>query len=129
MFVMSPITTGPGNGVVCTAATCSAAGSAYATLGTASKGVLRGPGLWDVDLSVNKDTRVKWLGEGGNIEFRFEAFNILNHPNFNMPNASIFTGAAADYGPYSEAPNSSAGAVTSTSTTSRQLQFALKFIF
>jgi hypothetical protein len=129
MFVLSPITTAPGNGVICTAATCSAPGSAYATLGNASRGMLRGPSWWNADLSINKDTRLKWLGEAGSLEFRAEIFNLFNHPNFNEPNANIFAGSATDFSPYSEAPSSSAGLISSTSTTSRQTQFALKLVF
>jgi hypothetical protein len=69
------------------------------------------------------------LGEQGNLEFRAEIFNILNHPNFGMPGGSQFSGKTTDYGPYSEAPGSSAGVVTNTDTSSRQLQLALKVIF
>jgi hypothetical protein len=129
MFTISPIATGPGNGVVCTAASCAAKGSAYGTLGTAAKGLLRGPSWWDADVSINKDTRVKWLGEGGSVQFRFESFNVFNHPSFNLPNANIFTGAATDFASTSEAPSPTAGQLTSTSNTSRQNQFALKFVF
>jgi hypothetical protein len=44
-----------------------------------------------VDFSVVKDTKAKFLGEGGNIEFRTEIFNVLNHPNFGAPNATIWS--------------------------------------
>jgi hypothetical protein len=52
-----------------------------------------------------------------NLQFRAEFFNILNHANFNTPNAVVFT-------PSGTSPT--AGVITSTSTTSRQIQFALK---
>ena len=42
------------------------------TLGNAGKGIARGPKLADQDFSINKDTRLKWLGEAGNLEFRAE---------------------------------------------------------
>jgi len=54
------------------------------------------------------------------MQFRAEAFNVFNHPNFASPNPVVFTGN--NY-------SSSAGAITSTSTASRQIQFALKLLF
>jgi hypothetical protein len=64
------------------------------------------------------------LSERFNLQLRAEAFNILNHPNFAYPNGIVFGGNAASYS-YS----STAGAITATGTTSRQLQLALKLIF
>ena len=61
-----------------------------------------------------KDMRLR---ERLNLQFRAEFFNILNHANFNTPNAVMFT-------PSGTSPT--AGIITSTSTTSRQIQFALK---
>ena len=77
-----------------------------------------------------KDTAMKFLGEGRKLEFRAEIFNILNHANFNAPGTSpntrnvVFAGTADG-----QAPLANAGVITSTSTTSRQIQFALKLIF
>ncbi|MGC2330954.1 MAG: hypothetical protein WA581_05850, partial [Candidatus Acidiferrales bacterium] len=99
------------------------------TLGNASRGMLRGPGLTNLTFSLAKDTHLGFLGEHGMLEFRTEVFNILNHPNFGMPNATVFNGPLTDVGPYSEAPNATTGQITSTVTTSRQIQFALKAIF
>jgi len=81
--------------------------------GNLGRDTLIGPGVATWDLSFLKDTRIR---ERLNLQFRAELFNILNHPNFNTPNAVVFT------------PNLSptAGVITSTSTTSRQIQFALK---
>lgn len=61
------------------------------------------------------------IGERVNLQFRAEFFNILNHPNFGIPNANTFVsgGAIAQ----------TAGVITSTTTFQRQIQFALKFIF
>jgi len=58
------------------------------------------------------------------LQFRAEAFNVLNHANFAFPNQVVFGGNSSNYS-YSE----SAGEVTNTATTSRQLQFALKLLF
>jgi hypothetical protein len=129
MFVLTPITTTPGGTTLCSAAACSAAGSSYGTIGDSARGLLRGPGLFDMDFSLNKDTPVRRLGEGGMVQFRMEVFNILNHANFNEPSGTVYTGAVTDFSPYSEGALGNAGTITTTSTTSRQIQFALKVIF
>ena len=76
-----------------------------------------GPGLATWDLSLLKDTAIR---ERLHVQFRAELFNLLNHPNFNTPNLIAFT-------PSGVSPT--AGLVTSTSTTSRQVQFGLKFLW
>jgi hypothetical protein len=87
------------------------------TYGNLGRGVYRGPGLADLDLSLFKTTR---LTERTNLQFRAEFFNALNHPNFGIPNATVFSGTAF---------NPSAGLITATNTTSRQIQFGLKLFF
>jgi hypothetical protein len=81
--------------------------------GNAGKGIILGPNLIDLDLAVMKVFR---LSERFNLQFRAEGFNLPNHPNFGSPN------------PYIDIP-SVVGSITSTSTTARQLQFALKLMF
>ena len=76
-----------------------------------------GPGLATWDFSVLKDTRIS---ERLNVQFRAELFNLLNRANFNTPNLIVFTPAGV---------SGTAGAITSTSTTSRQVQFGLKFLW
>jgi hypothetical protein len=90
---------------------------AQGTFGNVARGSLRGPGLFNIDTSLFKKIRIS---EGLNLQFRTEAFNILNHPNFAFPNEVVFAGS--NY-------SSSAGAITNTATTSRQIQFALKLLF
>ena len=87
------------------------------TYGDLGRGTYTGPGLADVDLSVFKNTSIS---ERANLEFRSEFFNLFNRANFGTPNAIVFAGTA-----YS----GSAGLITATSTTSRQIQFGLKLIF
>ncbi len=104
-------------------------------LGNAGRDMLRGPGLVEWDLSINKDTRLPFLGEAGQLEFRAELFNILNHTNFALPTqgnanaANVFAGSVSDLAAFSEAPNNNVGQITTTATSSRQIQLALKFIF
>jgi hypothetical protein len=96
-------------------------------LGTAGRNILSGPPLREWDLSFVKDTKVGFLGEAGNIEFRAEFFNVLNHPNFGEPGATPFLGNTGDTTPFSEAPVSDA--INSIQGTPRQIQFALKIEF
>jgi hypothetical protein len=85
--------------------------------GNVGRDTLIGPGLATWDFSVLKDTRIR---ERLNLEFRAEIFNLLNRANFNLPNAVVFT-------PSGVSPT--AGVITSTSTTSRQVQFGLKLLW
>ncbi len=85
--------------------------------GNLGRDTLIGPGLATWDLSFLKDTRIH---ERTNLQFRAELFNVLNRTNFNTPNAVVFT-------PTGVSPT--AGVITSTSTTSRQVQLALKLLW
>ena len=87
------------------------------TYGGQGRGIFNGPGLANWDLSLAKDIAVT---ERVKLQFRAEAFNLLNHANFGTPNAIVFSGAN---------PNPSAGLITSTVSTSRQIQFGLKLLF
>jgi len=91
------------------------------TFGNAGRGELRGPGLVDVDTSFFKKIRIS---ERLNLQLRAEAFNIFNHPNYAYPNQITFSGNSA-----SSSYSSSAGVITATATTSRELQLALKLLF
>ncbi|HTP69657.1 MAG TPA: carboxypeptidase regulatory-like domain-containing protein [Dongiaceae bacterium] len=91
--------------------------------GNAGRSIIPSPGLGTWDFSVIKDTGIT---ERAHLQFRAEFFNLLNRANFNTPNLIVFTP------PTAANPNGlsgTAGAITSTSTTARQLQFALKLLF
>jgi hypothetical protein len=90
---------------------------AAGTWGNLGRGVFRGPGLVEVDLSVFKTFNIS---ERIGLQFRTECFNLLNHSNLASPNPIVFSGGAV---------SSSAGLITTTTTTSRQVQFGLKLIF
>jgi len=90
------------------------------TYGNAPRNFLQGPGLATTDFSVSK----KFLfTERVNLQFRAELFNIFNRVNFNNPNPVVFTSATTVL------PSATAGVITSTSTTSRQVQFGLKLLW
>ncbi len=89
------------------------------TFGNSGRNILRGPGTKQLDLSLFKDFV---FAERRRVEFRAEAFNALNTPQFNNPNASIgFTSGVAKI--------TSAGSPTIYQRTSRQIQLALKIYF
>jgi Carboxypeptidase regulatory-like domain/TonB dependent receptor-like, beta-barrel/TonB-dependent Receptor Plug Domain len=100
----------------------------YGTLGDVGRDSLNGPGLLDLDFSIIKDTR---LTERLNAEFRAEFFNIINRTNLGQPNAAIFAGTrGSPAAPLGTAfTSATAGIITSTATTSRQIQFAVKLTF
>lgn len=94
--------------------------------GDLGRDTVRGPGLADLDMGILKTFPI---AEEYRLRFRFEVFNILNHPNFAVPDflnrylytSDALTGAISD--------NPLVGRITSTVTSSRQLQFALRFEF
>jgi hypothetical protein len=85
--------------------------------GNLGRNTLIGPGLATWDFSVLKETT---LHERLGLQFRAEIFNLLNRANFNTPNLITFTPSGV---------SGTAGAITSTSTTSRQIQFGLKLMW
>jgi hypothetical protein len=94
------------------------------TLGNLGRGALIGPNLRTFDLALMKNTRWPQLGELANLQFRFEAFNLFNRANFGAPQLTAFNGAADN-----EPPLASLGLIRTTVTSSRQLQFGLRFSF
>ena len=90
---------------------------ATGTYGNLGRDTFIGPGLASWDFSLLKDTRIR---EKLGLQFRAEFFNLLNHANFNTPNLITITPSG---------PSPTAGVITSTSTTSRQIQFGLKLLW
>lgn len=92
------------------------------TLGNLQRDFLTGPGTVDFDYAVMKETPIK---EQMRLQFRAEFFNLFNHANFALPNPSAFVQTANGGG----SPNPTFGKITATTTSSRQIQFALKLLF
>ena len=82
------------------------------TYGNTGRGILRGDHQWNVDFSLFKRFAVTG---SKTLEFRAEAFNLLNSVYFDLPSTAIDTATA--------------GRVTATSNAARTLQFGLKFLF
>jgi len=95
---------------------------AAGTFGNVARGRFTGPGFWNLDMSLFKRIPLK---ERLNLQFRAEAFNILNHANFNSPIAGNVVFDTSDASKYA----GSAGAITETANRERQIQFALRLEF
>ncbi len=81
----------------------------------------RGPGYWNVDFAVTKQFDIG-SNEGRKLSLRWEAFNLFNHPNFNVP-------AALSSGGRNIGVGSTLGEVTTTLGTERVMQFSLRMEF
>ena len=81
------------------------------TFGNAGRNILDGPGFQNVNMSLVKNTI---LSESVSLQFRAEAFNLFNHPNFNLPDN--FLGSPTF------------GRITSARDP-RHIQFGLKLLF
>ena len=80
---------------------------------------MRSPGVATVDIGLHKQIPFR---EAVSLQFRMEAFNLFNRANFKFPSCTnLYTSQGAI--------QPSAGVITETSTTSRQLQASLKFVF
>ena len=86
-----------------------------AVYGDAGRNSLVGPTFFTIDMGLSKNFKLKKLYEGASMQFRAEAFNLLNHPNFQVPNY------------YLDQPN--VGEYRTMATDQRVFQFALKVLF
>jgi hypothetical protein len=111
----------PGNRLSYVKTACFVVPSTPTRLGNSGRNSVIGPGIRNFDLSLIKNNK---LTERLGMQFRAEFFNVFNHTNFAVPDrttAQLFN--------QNLAPISTAGRLNATSTTSRQMQFALKFTF
>ena len=83
------------------------------TFGNAGRNSLVGPGTRTADLYMRKDFKI---GNRARLEFRIEAFNAFNHPNFGLPDNYVDDGE-------------SAGTITYTSLSQRQIQIGARLGF
>jgi hypothetical protein len=96
--------------------------AAIGTFGNLGRNGLRGPGYSGLDSGVYRNFPVR---ESVNLQFRSEFFNILNHPNFAQPNASL--GNPAAFGTITATAGGLYG--LGASSDPRVIQFALKLVF
>ena len=84
---------------------------AVGIFGNEGRGTLRGPGGWNVDVALSRSFP---LAENQRIDFRWEAFNVLNHTRFGNPNSTM---------------NSPTFGQITSARDPRIMQFALKYVF
>jgi hypothetical protein len=89
------------------------------TYGNVGRNTLEAAGLVSTDIAV---ARKFSLSERLNLQFRAEIFNLFNHTNFNSPNPVVYAAPTGE-------PSPTAGVITSTATSSRQVQFGLKLLW
>jgi hypothetical protein len=82
------------------------------TYGNSGRGILYGPGHVNFDTSLSKRFSVRGRS---NVEFRWDAFNLFNHPGFGFPNQNF--------------GSPTAGRITTTVVDNRSMQFSLKWNF
>ena len=92
--------------------------NAVGTLGNAGRGLVRGPGYWGTNFSVQKNTKIT---EGTNFQMRIEFFNLFNHANFANPDG--------DFGSATFGQIRSLRPFVVTTEPSRLIQLGAKFIF
>ena len=103
-----------------------AANSAAGTYGNISRNSFRGPTNYQFDAQIS---RIFPIYERLNMTFRLEAFNVLNHPNFNTPTGSTTGTPGGTTGGNAILSSSTFGQVTSTVNQARVFQGSVKFNF
>jgi len=94
---------------------------AFGTLGDVGRGILRGQRTAGWNFSLAKDTKLGFLGEAGKLTFRADFFNLLNHPQFDLPVGAVF-----GFG----GPNATAGSIQGAQPNSqREIQFGARVEF
>jgi len=106
--------------------------AAVSTLGNEGRNAFRGPGFYNLDVSIARSVGLPWLGEAGSLTFRADAFNLLNHANLGNPDP-LFTDPAnprfgfATFG--RQGRQSGFPAVSPLNETARQIQLSVKLTF
>ena len=91
------------------------------TFGNTGRGDFTGPNLRTLDMALTKAAR---FGDAARLEFRLEAFNLLNRTNFGAPELRAFAGARDN-----EPVLATFGRISNTVTTARQIQIGVRATF
>lgn len=83
--------------------------------GNLGRNTMIGPWFFDVDTGMSKNFKVTRISEQAKIQFRIEAFNLFNHPNFQIPNYLLDQPNVAQY--------------KTMANSNRVFQFALKLLY
>ena len=88
---------------------------AVGRLGNVGRNTVRGGAYYNSDFGVTRRFSLPFLGEGGNLQFRTEFFNIWNKVNFTRPVQNL--------------SNAAFGRFASNATSPRVIQFGVKVNF
>jgi len=99
------------------------------TYGNVGRDTVASPPMFGFDADLHKSWKMPY-SERHQLQLRFEAFNVLNHPNWGGPNGNILAGAAIPGQP-ANAPHAGFGVISGLlqNTAMRQLQVAMKYTF
>ena len=100
--------------------------SANGTYGNVGRNSFRGIPSYQLDSQIS---RIFAIRERLNMVVRLEAFNMLNHPNFNIPTGSTTGSLGGTSGGNAVVTSSTFGQITSTSNTARVFQGGVKVSF
>ncbi|MBV9265552.1 MAG: hypothetical protein JO061_05225, partial [Acidobacteriaceae bacterium] len=95
--------------------------------GNVGRDTIEGPAIFNIDAQMHKQFKMPF-NEKHLLEFRLEAFNALNHPNWGMPNLNILAGSVFPGQPSTTA-HRNFGTISTTQTPMRQVQLGLKYTF
>jgi hypothetical protein len=95
--------------------------------GNVGRNSIIGPGIIGFDGEIHKNFKMPYK-EGHILQFRLEAFNALNHPNWGMPSLNILAGAPRDAS-NPKLARAGFGVVNGTQGSMRQVQLGLKYSF
>ena len=99
-------------------------------LGNLGRNTVIGPGYSNVDFTLARDFPIRKVTEDLKIQFRAECFNLLNHPNFDLPgNSGSVVSASYIFTNSSGKPNLGATRPIQTVSQSREIQFGLKLVW
>jgi hypothetical protein len=106
--------------------------AAPSVLGTSGRNAFTGPGFYSLDVSVARSFGLRWLGEGGRLTFRADAYNFLNHANLGNPNSEFTDPISSQFGVATfgrQGTPSGFPAVSPLNETARQIQLSVRVLF
>jgi hypothetical protein len=106
--------------------------AAPSVLGNSGRNAFTGPGFYSMDVSLARSFGLRWLGEGGRLTFRADAYNFLNHANLGNPNSEFTDPISSQFGIATfgrQGTPSGFPAVSPLNETARQIQLSVRVLF
>jgi hypothetical protein len=112
--------------VACFSKTSFATSTSQHDFGNLARNAFRGPGYFDADLNINKTFAYK---ERYKLNVGAFFFNVLNHPNFDLPVNSLTSGTFGMVNETVSSPSSAYGSFQGSAVSGRLVQMVVKFMF